>query len=101
MARYRAAVTAGSRGAALAEIVSRLERHGYRRGGDTVKSRPRGCPPDHPRLDLMRHESLTVHRPLDVDVSTPEALVPIRAEWRRLRPFIEWVVTNVGPAAPM
>lgn len=97
VSRYRAAVTAESSGAALAALISRLERHGYQRGGDAVKSRPRGCPPDHPRLDLMRHESLTVHRPLDVDVSTAEALVPIRAEWRRLRPLIEWVVANVGP----
>jgi uncharacterized protein (TIGR02453 family) len=97
-ARYRAAVDSDSAGRELEKIMKTLGRYGFEQGGDRVRTRPRGCPPDHPRLDLMRHESLTAaHRlPATAQLSTPAALDLVRADWRRLRPLVDWVLTHVG-----
>lgn len=96
--RYRAAVDADDTGRQLEKIMKTLARHGFTRGGDQVKTRPRGCPPDHPRLELMRHESLVAGRrhPATAELSTRAALDLVRTDWRRLRPLIDWVRTNVG-----
>jgi uncharacterized protein (TIGR02453 family) len=97
-ARYRAAVDTDSAGRELEKIMKTLGRYGFEQGGDRVRTRPRGCPPDHPRLALMRHESLTAsHRlPATVELSTPAALDLVRSDWRRLRPLVDWVLTHVG-----
>lgn len=97
-ARYRAAVDADGTGAALDKIMRTLTRHGFTPEGDRVKTRPRGCPPDHPRLDLMRHESLVAGRrhPAGPELEGRAALDLVRTDWRRLRPLVEWVQANVG-----
>jgi len=97
-ARYRAAVDADDTGAALERIIRTLARQGFSPGGDRVKTRPRGCPADHPRLELMRHESLVAGRQ---HLAGPElegraALDLVRTDWRRLRPLVEWIEANVG-----
>jgi uncharacterized protein (TIGR02453 family) len=99
-ARYRRAVDDDVSGARLVEIMARLARHGFAADGDRVKTRPRGCPPDHPRLDLMRHESLAASRshPAGPDIEGRAALDVVRADWKRLEPLVEWVTTHVGPA---
>jgi uncharacterized protein (TIGR02453 family) len=99
--RYRAAVDAEPTGTALVGIVTKLEKAGFELGGDTVRTRPRGCPPDHPRLDLMRHQALTAHRgyPADTKLATASALNLIRTDWRHLRPLTDWVLDNVGAAS--
>jgi uncharacterized protein (TIGR02453 family) len=97
-ARYRAGVDDERTGAQLEKIMRTLVRHGFTPGGDQVKTRPRGCPADHPRLALMRHESLIAGRrhPPTADLSTPAALDLVRADWKRLRPLVDWVLTHVG-----
>jgi uncharacterized protein (TIGR02453 family) len=97
-ARYRAAVDADDSGSQLEKIMKTLARQGFTPGGDQVKTRPRGCPADHPRLALMRHESLVAGRrhPATDALSTPAALDLVRADWRRLRPLVDWVLAHVG-----
>jgi uncharacterized protein (TIGR02453 family) len=97
-ARYRAAVDDGKSGKDLVRIVGALERKGYDIGGDKVRTRPRGCPADHPRLELMRHSSLTAARYLEPSprLATPAALDLVRAHWTDMRPLVRWVTTNVG-----
>jgi uncharacterized protein (TIGR02453 family) len=97
-ARYRAAVDDDATGRQLEKIMKTLVRQGFTPGGDRVRTRPRGCPADHPRLELMRHESLTAgHRhPPTEELSTRAALDLVRADWRRLRPLVDWVLANVG-----
>jgi uncharacterized protein (TIGR02453 family) len=99
--RYRAAVDAEPTGAALVDIVTKLGKAGFALGGDQVRTRPRGCPVDHPRLDLMRHEALTAHRvyPAHPRLAGASALNLIRADWRHLRPLNDWVLDNVGAAS--
>jgi uncharacterized protein (TIGR02453 family) len=97
-ARYRAAVDDDASGAQLEKVMKTLARQGFEPGGDQVKTRPRGCPADHPRLELMRHESLTAGRrhPPAAQLSTPAALDLVRTDWRRLRPLVDWILTHVG-----
>jgi uncharacterized protein (TIGR02453 family) len=96
--RYRAAVDRDDIGRELEAILHVLTKAGFSTGGDTVRTRPRGCPADHPRLDLMRHESLTASRvhPPAARLGTRRALDLIRNDWRALRPFNEWVAAHVG-----
>lgn len=98
-ARFREAVDAPATGTELEKIVRTLTRHGFDRGGDRVKTRPRGCPPDHPRLELMRHEALTAGRRHQAgpELEGRAAFDLVRTDWRRLRPLVDWVETNVGP----
>ncbi|GAA4360163.1 DUF2461 domain-containing protein [Angustibacter luteus] len=100
VARYRAAVDDDTTGAQLAALVDRLRADGFDIEGDQVKTRPRGVPADHPRLDLMRNRSLMVfHRYGTPDwLATPQALDHVQATWRQVRPLAEWSAEHVGAA---
>jgi uncharacterized protein (TIGR02453 family) len=99
-ARYRRAVDDETAGTALVGIVTKLGKAGFTLGGDQVRTRPRGCPPDHPRLELMRHQSLTAHRRVAPHprLASVKALDLVRTDWRHLRPLNDWVLDHVGPA---
>lgn len=96
--RYRAAVQ-GAPGGALQEIVDELRARGMQIAGDRLKTRPRGVPADHPRLELLRHRSLYAHCgwPADLWMGTPEVVDRVRESWRRLRPLVEWGDAHIGP----
>lgn len=96
--RYRRSVDADHTGSALAMIVAALERDGLAVGGDQLKTRPRGIPADHPRLDLLRYRSLTASRnwPAGPELSGPSALGLIRQTWTQLVPLCDWLGENVG-----
>ncbi|WP_030164508.1 DUF2461 domain-containing protein [Spirillospora albida] len=99
--RYRAAVDAGASGGELQKIVDGLRAAGLEIAGDRLKTRPRGTPEDHPRLDLLRHRSLYAHRgwPADPWMSDPdEVLARVRDSWRLLRPLVDWGHEHIGPA---
>jgi uncharacterized protein (TIGR02453 family) len=97
--RLRAAVDAPATGAALASIVAELRAGGYEIGGAVLKTRPRGVPADHPRVQLLRHTSVTAIRAYDTPawMATPALLQRVRSDWAACRPLVEWVVSNVGP----
>ncbi len=60
--RFRDAVDDDRKGRELVRLVKKVRSSGFEIGGDTLKTRPRGVAEDHPRLDLMRHKSLTASR---------------------------------------
>jgi len=99
LARLRAAVDDDSTGSELERIVAAVRRKGLAVGGDRLKTRPRGVPADHPRLDLMRHRSLTAGREHGEPdwLATPAALEHVRADWRAMRPLVTWLDDHVGP----
>lgn len=68
--------------------------------GATLKTRPRGTDPDHPRLDLLRHKGLYVarHWPPDDVLHGPRARDRVRRVWRATRPVTEWLDDHVGPS---
>jgi uncharacterized protein (TIGR02453 family) len=99
VARYREAVDDEVPGAALAELVSGLESAGMEIGGEVLKTRPRGIPENHPRLELLRHKSLTAGRRNGAAgwLATRRALSRVRSDWEAVRPLVEWISQYVGP----
>ena len=79
-------------------IVETLESAGWVRGGQRLKTSPRGYDAEHPRIDLLRHKSLTVRRERgfgpDV-VGTPDLLDVVRADWREAQSLLDWVGLHV------
>jgi uncharacterized protein (TIGR02453 family) len=101
--RYRLAVDAASSGTGLVNIVAGLGEHGLSVGGDQLKTRPRGVPPDHPRLELLRYRSLTASKnwPAGPDLAGRSVLALIRQNWQRLIPLCDWLANYVGaPQSP-
>ncbi|HXA59317.1 MAG TPA: DUF2461 domain-containing protein [Streptosporangiaceae bacterium] len=99
IARYRAAVDEEKSGQALVAIVGTLRAEGFEIAGEMLKTRPRGVPDDHPRLELLRHRSLYAHRGWPADPwmrDGPQVLDRVRSAWRKLTPIVEWGTEHMG-----
>ncbi|MFI2370827.1 DUF2461 domain-containing protein [Streptomyces sp. NPDC018833] len=96
VARYRAAVDEEAGGAELTAIAARLEEAGFVIGGDRLKSRPRGVPADHPRLDLLRHRKIDAGRRLGPgpDLRSARAADFVRETWQLARPLLDWAAAR-------
>ena len=100
--RFRAAVDHERSGKELERIVKALTSDGFDVEGERLKTQPRGCPPDHPRIELMRHSSLGLvrrRRPSRA-LETRSALNLVRGDWRKLRPLVEWMDRHVSGEEP-
>ena len=98
LAAIRQAIDDVRRGSELQAILTELEAAGWEVGGDRLKTTPRGYAADHPRIELLRHKSMTVGRSHGFEpvIHTPELLEVVRDDWRALRPFVEWITANAG-----
>jgi uncharacterized protein (TIGR02453 family) len=97
VARYRDLVS-GPRGDELAAILASLGGAGAAIGGEVLRTRPRGVPADHPRLELLRHRTLTAeesHDHVTPWLGTPAVAEEVRAAWRRMRPLVDWLADEV------
>lgn len=96
--RLRAAVDAPRSGQDLQSVVDALVAAGFELAGDRVATRPRGVPADHPRLELMRFKNLIAKRSHGSPawLSTPEVVDHVRADWRTVRPLVDWLTEHVG-----
>lgn len=92
IARFREAVDTDVRGRELEGIVRAMTEAGFEVGGDRLKTKPRGYDADHPRIELLRHKSLTVskHFGSPAWLKTPKAAVRVRDTWRSMTPLVEW-----------
>ncbi|HET8560523.1 MAG TPA: DUF2461 domain-containing protein [Marmoricola sp.] len=101
LARIRAAIADERSGPELADLLEELRRAGLQVGGEQLKRPPRGYDADHPRIDLLRHKSLTAGRDYGFDevVHTRGLLDLVREDWRRTRPLVEWVAGRVDQLA--
>ncbi|MEU7892584.1 DUF2461 domain-containing protein [Nonomuraea sp. NPDC049152] len=97
VARYRAAVDEDVSGKPLQRIADGLTAAGYVAGGDRLKTRPRGVPEDHPRIELLRHRSLYFGRRFEPEpwVHTEEVADRVRATWRDYAPLVDWLCAHV------
>ena len=97
LARVRAAIADDRTGPQLERMVRKLERAGWERQGDRLKTSPRGYDADHPRIDLLRHRSLSLSRSYGFDpvVHTPALLDLVRRDWQALRPLVRWVTAHL------
>jgi uncharacterized protein (TIGR02453 family) len=96
LAAIRAAIADQRRGAELEEIVAALQEQDWELGGEKLKTVPRGYDADHPRIELLRHKSMTFGKSYGFEpfIHTPELLDRVRADWRQATPFVEWVAAN-------
>lgn len=96
--RLRAAIDTPRSGQQLQRIVDELAAAGFALGGDRVATRPRGVPADHPRLELMRFKHLiaSCEHGAPPWLSTPEVVEHVRADWRTVRPLVDWLSEHVG-----
>src|SRR5918994_2520542 len=99
VARYREAVDDDATGPKLEKVVARLRDADYTVGGDALKTHPRGYPPDHPLIDLLRHKALVVSTEFGAPawLHTAEAAERLAVAWREMEPLTEWLNTHVGP----
>ena len=97
LARIRAAIADDRSGTELAGLLEGLGRAGLEIGGEQLKRPPRGYDPEHPRIDLLRHKSLTAGRDYGFDevVHSAGLLDLVREDWRRLRPLVEWLAQRI------
>jgi uncharacterized protein (TIGR02453 family) len=93
LGRIRASIADGASGKQLQRILAKLEKSGFEVGGDRLKTAPRGYDADHPRIELLRHRSLTVGKDYGFEpiIHTPGLLDAVRADWTAARPLVEWV----------
>ena len=100
LAAFRAAVDSDLTGPELERLLAGITAAGFEVGGDRLKTTPRGYAGDHPRIELLRHRSLTVGRSLGFEpvIHTPELLDVVREDWRTLRPFVDWVAHHLAGA---
>jgi uncharacterized protein (TIGR02453 family) len=99
--RYREAVDDQRTGTKLDRLVRALRSDGYTVGGDALKTRPRGYPPDHPRIDLLRQRALAAWVEFGAPpwLHTAEAAEYITKAWRDMAPLSRWLDENVGASA--
>ena len=94
---YRAAVDAPASGARLERVAADLTAAGFDLEGETLKTRPKGFAADHPRLELLRRKEMMAIQRVGTPswLTTPQAVDHVRAEWRRVRPLVEWMTEHV------
>lgn len=97
--RFRSAVDDEGSGQELVHLVDELTGAGFDLSGDRLKTRPRGYPPDHPRIALLRHRSVTVHHGYGSPpwMFTRGVVERVRTGWRAVRPLNDWLAQHVGP----
>jgi uncharacterized protein (TIGR02453 family) len=98
LVRYRSAVDDPRRGEELREVLAAVTAAGHRVGGDLLRTRPRGVAADHPRLDLLRHRSLTASHDYGCPawLHTPRVTEVVAGTWRDLAPLNAWLAEHVG-----
>jgi uncharacterized protein (TIGR02453 family) len=94
----REAIADERHGKQLQRIIRSLQRKGWELGGETLKTSPRGYGADHPRIDLLRHKSMTLGKSYGFEpmVHTPALLDAVRSDWRAATPFVEWITAHAG-----
>ncbi|MFV0429533.1 MAG: DUF2461 domain-containing protein [Arachnia sp.] len=100
LAGFRAAVN--EHGDELREILDDLVAEEWEVGGDQLKTAPRGYPPDHPQIGLLRHKTLTIGRdyaPSQESVGSAELLDVVRDDWRSLTPLVRWLSRALADTA--
>ena len=96
LARFRAAIDEERRGTELEKLLGKLQKAGWTLGGDKLKTSPRGYDADHPRIELLRHKSMTLGKSYGFEpiIHSPDLVAQIRNDWRATRPLLDWLDAN-------
>jgi uncharacterized protein (TIGR02453 family) len=99
---YRQGVAADASGKDLAQIIQAVKDQDIEvHSRDVLKTAPRGYPPDHPRIELLRYKGLWAWKqwPVEPWLGTGAAKQRIAGFLAASRPLAEWLGTQVGPSA--
>lgn len=98
LAELRKSIDHDRSGPELERILRRLTKDGWEIAGDRLKTAPRGYDVSHPRIELLRHRSLSVGRDYGLDeiIHSPELVDRIRRDWRATVPFVEWTAIRMN-----
>ncbi len=102
--RFYAAIDDDTSGGRLEFIVKKTRTKGADVSGSGLKTAPRGFDKAHPRVELLRHKSLTVSREFGRDsdwIFSREALTKVTGVWRETAPINEWLTQHVGHPDPV
>jgi uncharacterized protein (TIGR02453 family) len=96
--KYRKKVAAGPTGTLLVAIVAKLEKAGYKIGGEELKRVPAGFPQDHPRERLLRRKLIYIHKNFGLQpwLGTAAARKQIVKVFDDAAPLNDWMKRNVG-----
>jgi uncharacterized protein (TIGR02453 family) len=96
LARIRTAIDEDRRGKELEKLLAGLQSAGWELGGEKLKTTPRGYDAGHPRIDLLRHKSMTLGKSYGFEpiIHSSELVEEIRHDWRTTSAFLDWVTTN-------
>ena len=94
---YRVAVDAPASGARLEKVAADLTAAGFDLEGETLKTRPKGFAADHPRLQLLRRKEMMAINRIGSPpwLGTAKAVDEVRAQWRQVRPLVQWMTEHV------
>jgi uncharacterized protein (TIGR02453 family) len=99
--RYRAAVADARHGPKLATAVAALRKQRYSVDSrESLTRAPRGYPPDHPRIELLRYKGMHAGREFGAPrwLHSAGALDRIVTTWRDAGPMNRWLDEHVGPS---
>src|SRR3954467_4588057 len=98
--RFRRAIDDGRRASAFTRALGKAEAAGLSLAEPGLKRAPRGYPPDHPRVDLLRLKTLTVSRRHELGpwLHRRKADDMVRSELDAARPLVKWLGERVGPS---
>ena len=99
--RYRVAVADDRIGPKLAAAVAAIRKQRYNVDSRESLSRaPRGYPPDHPRIELLRNKGMHAGREFGAPrwLGTAGAFDRIVKTWRDAAPMNRWLDRHVGPS---
>jgi uncharacterized protein (TIGR02453 family) len=98
LAAIRAAIDDERRGVELEAILDSLRADGWDIGGERLKTSPRGYDADHPRIELLRHKSLSASKDYGFgeDIQSPGLADRVRNDWRAARPLLTWLDDAAG-----
>jgi uncharacterized protein (TIGR02453 family) len=100
--RYREAVVTDVPGRELERVVSSVRGQGIDvRGHETLKKAPRGYPPDHERIELLRCKGLIAWQewPVAAWLGTAEVRERLAGFLTSAQPLADWLDAHVGPSA--
>jgi uncharacterized protein (TIGR02453 family) len=99
--RFRAAIDDGRLAAGFERAVDAATGAGLELAEPALKRAPRGYPPDHPRIGLLRLKDLTVRRRHELApwLHEPRCAEVVRTQLEAARPLVAWLARHVGPAA--
>jgi uncharacterized protein (TIGR02453 family) len=99
--RYRTAVADAKTGPKLAAAVAGLRKNRYEVAArEALQRAPRGFPPDHPRVELLRMKGMHVGRTFGAPawLHTSRSLDRIVTAWRDAATANRWLDKHVGPS---